>query len=86
MLGAGIAATRRASTLRAVVANIAGHLTDTSGVVHAYEGGHYLTLVGYQDGGTTVKMADPASPSGDGTYWVSTTKLADWISQRRYSY
>jgi len=74
------------SSGRAIVANIAGHLTDTSGVVHAYEGGHYLTLVGYQDAGQTVKIADPANPSGDGTYWVRATKLADWISQRGYSY
>ncbi|MER7003699.1 C39 family peptidase [Dactylosporangium sp. NPDC000555] len=71
---------------RAIVANIAGHLTDDAGVVHAYEGGHYLTLVGYRDDGNTVKIADPANPSGDGTYWVSTPKLADWISQRGYSY
>ncbi|MET7395107.1 C39 family peptidase [Dactylosporangium sp. NPDC005572] len=71
---------------RAVVANIAGHLTDNAGVVHSYEGGHYLTLVGYQDGGKTVKIADPANPRGDGTYWVSIPKLADWISQRGYSY
>ncbi|WP_432971248.1 C39 family peptidase [Dactylosporangium sp. CA-233914] len=71
---------------RAVVANIAGHLTDNTGVVHAYEGGHYLTLVGYEDGGSTVKIADPANPRGDGTYWVSIPRLADWISQRGYSY
>jgi predicted ferric reductase len=48
------------------------HLTDTAGVFHAYEGGHYFTLVGYRDDGRTVKIADPANPSGDGTYWVST--------------
>ena len=71
---------------RAIVANIAGHVTDTAGAVHAYEGGHYLTVVGYRDGGRTVKIADPANPSGDGTYWLSTPKLADWISSRGYSY
>ncbi|WP_433074786.1 C39 family peptidase [Dactylosporangium sp. CA-052675] len=74
------------SSGRAIVANIAGHLTDNAGVFHSYEGGHYLTVVGYQDGGSTVKIADPANPRGDGTYWVSTPKLADWISQRGYSY
>ncbi|MER7274064.1 C39 family peptidase [Dactylosporangium sp. NPDC000244] len=74
------------SSGRAVVANIAGHLTDNAGVFHSYEGGHYLTVVGYQDGGSTVKIADPANPRGDGTYWVSAPKLADWISQRGYSY
>ncbi|WP_433380077.1 C39 family peptidase [Dactylosporangium sp. CA-152071] len=71
---------------RAIVANIAGHVTDTAGAVHAYEGGHYLTVVGYRDGGGTVKIADPADPSGDGTYWLRTPKLADWISSRGYSY
>lgn len=71
---------------RAIVANIAGHVTDTAGAVHAYEGGHYLTVVGYRDGGGTVKIADPANLSGDGTYWLSTPKLADWISSRGYSY
>ncbi|GII26454.1 C39 family peptidase [Planosporangium mesophilum] len=71
---------------RAIVANIAGHLTDTSGTFHSYEGGHYLTIVGYKDGGKTVKIADPANPNGDGTYWVTTTDMANWISQRGYSY
>ncbi|GAA2340360.1 C39 family peptidase [Dactylosporangium salmoneum] len=71
---------------RAIVANIAGHLTDAAGVVHAYEGGHYLTLVGYQDDGKAVKIADPADRSGNGSYWVSTPKLADWISEHGYSY
>ncbi|MFG2042977.1 C39 family peptidase [Dactylosporangium sp. NPDC048998] len=71
---------------RAIVANIAGHLTDTAGTYHAYEGGHYLTIVGYKDSGKTVKIADPANPNGDGTYWVTTTNMANWIAQRGYSY
>ncbi|GAA1790246.1 hypothetical protein GCM10009835_04710 [Planosporangium flavigriseum] len=71
---------------RAIVANIAGHLNDTGGAFHSYEGGHYLTIVGYKDDGRTVKIADPALPNGDGTYWVTTINMANWISQRGYSY
>ncbi|MGC9665454.1 C39 family peptidase [Planosporangium sp. 12N6] len=71
---------------RAIVANIAGHLTDTAGTYHSYEGGHYLTIIGYKDDGRTVKIADPANPNGDGTYWVTTINMANWISQRGYSY
>jgi hypothetical protein len=71
---------------RVIVANIAGHLTDTAGAFHSYEGGHFLTIVGYKDGGRTVKIADNANPSGDGTYWVPTVNMANWIAQRGYSY
>jgi hypothetical protein len=69
----------------AVVANIAGTITDAAGNTHSYEGGHYLTIVGYGQGGTMVKIADPADPQGDGSYWVSTTTMANWIATRGYS-
>ncbi|MGW1060041.1 C39 family peptidase, partial [Micromonospora rubida] len=36
---------------RAVVANIAGTSTDIDGGVHSYEGGHYISVVGYRDNG-----------------------------------
>ncbi|WP_374537873.1 C39 family peptidase, partial [Micromonospora aurantiaca (nom. illeg.)] len=36
---------------RAVVANIAGTATDTDGNAHSFEGGHYISVVGYRDGG-----------------------------------
>ena len=36
---------------RAVVANIAGTSTDTDGNAHSFEGGHYISVVGYRDGG-----------------------------------
>ncbi|WP_320069900.1 C39 family peptidase, partial [Micromonospora sp. RTGN7] len=39
---------------RAIVANIAGTSTDTNGTTHAYEGGHYISVVGYTDNGNTV--------------------------------
>jgi hypothetical protein len=32
-----------------------------------------------------VKIADPADPQGDGSYWVSTTTMANWIATRGYS-
>ena len=69
----------------AVVANIAGTITDAAGNTHSYEGGHYLTIVGYGQGGTMVKIADPADTQGDGSYWVSTTTMANWIATRGYS-
>lgn len=73
------------STGHAVVANIAGTVTDLSGNVHSYEGGHYLTIVGYGDGGMTVKIADPADTKGDGSYWLPVSTMANWIATRGYS-
>jgi hypothetical protein len=67
-----------------VVANIAGTVTDTDGTTHSYEGGHYLTVVGYRDNGKTVQIADPASPD-KATYWVATGDLANWVATRGYS-
>lgn len=69
----------------AVVANIAGTITDAAGATHSYDGGHYLTIVGYGNGGTTVKIADPADTQGDGSYWMSTVTMANWIATRGYS-
>lgn len=70
---------------RAVVANIIGSTTDLSGRGHSYDGGHYLTVVGYGEGGTTMKISDPADTDGGGSYWISTINLADWIATRGYS-
>jgi hypothetical protein len=70
---------------RAVVANIIGSTTDLNGGWHSYEGGHYLTVVGYGQGGTTMKIADPADTQGTGYYWLSTINLANWIATRGYS-
>ncbi|MFC4020871.1 C39 family peptidase [Micromonospora sp. GCM10011542] len=69
---------------RPVVANVKGTTVDTDGNPHSYEGGHYLTLVGYTDGGDTVRIADPANPAA-GEYWVSLPKVANWIAERGYS-
>ncbi|MEV8517820.1 C39 family peptidase [Dactylosporangium sp. NPDC051484] len=69
----------------AVVANIAGSTVDDAGHGHSYPGGHFLTIVGYRDGGQTVKIADPADAQGAGSYMLSLDKMADWIAQRGYS-
>ncbi|MDG4756593.1 C39 family peptidase [Micromonospora sp. WMMD710] len=69
---------------RAVVANIAGTSTDTDGNTHSFEGGHYISVVGYRDGGNTVKIADSANPD-TASYWISVEHLADWIATRGYS-
>jgi hypothetical protein len=69
----------------AVVANIVGSAVDTGGHVHSYGGGHYLTVVGYGQGGLTMKIADPADTTGNGSYWMSTINLANWIAARGYS-
>ncbi|MFV2102603.1 C39 family peptidase [Micromonospora sp. LOL_024] len=69
---------------RAVVANIAGTTTDTDGTTHAFEGGHYISVVGYHDNGDTVTIADSADPN-QASYQISTDNLADWIATRGYS-
>ncbi|KAB1942741.1 C39 family peptidase [Micromonospora sp. ALFpr18c] len=69
---------------RAVVANIAGTSTDTDGAVHSFEGGHYISVVGYRDNGQSVKIADSANPD-TASYWISVEHLADWIATRGYS-
>ncbi|PWR11447.1 phytochelatin synthase [Micromonospora acroterricola] len=69
---------------RPVVANVKGTTVDTDGNPHSYEGGHYLTLVGYRDGGDTIRVADPADPAL-GEYWVSLSKVANWVAERGYS-
>ncbi|MFV2022962.1 C39 family peptidase [Micromonospora sp. LOL_023] len=68
---------------RAVVANIMGTATDVDGVAHSYEGGHYLTVTGYRDGGDTVKIADPYFEGQE--YWMDLEVLADWAAKRGYS-
>ncbi|SCG43225.1 Peptidase_C39 like family protein [Micromonospora echinaurantiaca] len=69
---------------RAVVANIAGTATDTDGNTHSFEGGHYISVVGYRDGGNTVTIADSANPN-TASYRMSIDNLADWIATRGYA-
>jgi hypothetical protein len=70
---------------RAIVANVQGTATDTDGVTHNYDGGHYITVVGYRDDGRLAKIADPANPS-TASYWVSTIDLANWMATHGYSH
>ncbi|MER7443608.1 C39 family peptidase [Micromonospora avicenniae] len=69
---------------RPVVANVKGTAVDTNGVPHSYEGGHYVTLIGYRDGGDSIRIADPADPA-DSEYWMPLAKVANWIAERGYS-
>ncbi|SCF46793.1 C39 family peptidase, partial [Micromonospora mirobrigensis] len=69
---------------RAVVANIAGTAVDTDGNTHSFEGGHYIWVVGYRDGGKTVTIADSADPNM-ASYRMSVDNLADWIATRGYT-
>jgi len=69
---------------RAVVANIAGTTTDTDGTTHSFEGGHYISVVGYRDNGNVVKIADSADPN-QASYEVTVEHLADWIATRGYA-
>lgn len=69
---------------RAVVANIAGTAVDTDGNPHSFEGGHYISIVGYRDNGHTVTIADSANPT-TASYRMSIDNLADWIATRGYS-
>ncbi|MGC5331323.1 C39 family peptidase [Micromonospora sp. DT62] len=68
----------------AVVANIAGTATDTDGTTHSFEGGHYISVVGYRDNGNTVTIADSANPN-QASYRISVDNLADWIATRGYT-
>jgi hypothetical protein len=68
-----------------MVGNVAGTIRDTAGETHSYEGGHYLSVVGYTDGGLTVRIADPADTQGDGSYTIPVTTLANWMATRGYS-
>ncbi|MGC5331821.1 C39 family peptidase [Micromonospora sp. DT62] len=68
----------------AIVANIAGTATDTDGTTHSFEGGHYISVVGYRDNGNTVTIADSANPN-QASYRMSVDNLADWIATRGYT-
>ncbi len=69
---------------RGVVVNIAGSATDTNGGWHSFPGGHYIAVVGYDDDGRLVKIADSADPSYY-SYWMTTIDLANWAATRGYS-
>jgi hypothetical protein len=70
---------------RVPVINVIGTATDTNGGNHSFPTGHYLTVVGYAANGDQVKIADPWQPVGDGTYTMTTSKLANWAATRGYT-
>ncbi|WBQ08193.1 RHS repeat-associated core domain-containing protein [Kribbella sp. CA-293567] len=70
---------------RTIVANIVGSAQDTDGDWHSYSGGHYVTVIGYDDFGDKVRIADSADVNRVYSYWMSTDKLAVWIAGRGYS-
>lgn len=69
---------------RGVVVNVAGSATDTAGGWHSFPGGHYIAVVGYDDDGRLVQIADSANAAA-GSYWMTTIALADWAATRGYS-
>ncbi|MDO3705906.1 C39 family peptidase [Micromonospora sp. C28SCA-DRY-2] len=69
---------------RGVVVNVAGSATDTGGGWHSFPGGHYIAVVGYDDDGRLVKIADSANPA-TASYWMTTIDLANWAATRGYS-
>ena len=76
--------TRTIDEGRAVVANIAGTTTDTTGTTHSFEGGHYISVTGYTDNGNTVTIADSANPD-HARYDLHINDLANWIATRGYA-
>lgn len=68
-----------------VVANIIGTVTDAAGELHSYNGGHYVTITGYAEGGRTITVTDPADRVGSNEYQVPVRVMADWISSRGYT-
>lgn len=68
----------------AVVANIVGTAQDVNGHRYSYPGGHYIVVVGYQDNGRQVKIADTAN-SDSASYWMTVSDLAEWIGTRAYA-
>ncbi|MFE7105323.1 C39 family peptidase [Streptomyces sp. NPDC057575] len=70
----------------AIVANVYGTAYDTKGRKHAYNQGHYLTVVGYTNSGDSAVIEDIAiSSSKTHKYTMTTKKLATWIATRGYS-
>lgn len=67
----------------ALVANVRGTILNLNGASYAYNGGHYVAVVGYRAGGDEALVADVAVRNGE--YWVGTRALAVWIASRGYA-
>jgi hypothetical protein len=68
----------------AIVSNVVGGAPLTDGRWLDWPGGHYVTIVGYDDEGRLLKIADPANPSVS-SYWITTINMANWMGTRGYS-
>jgi hypothetical protein len=68
----------------AIVSNVVGGAPLTDGRWLDWPGGHYITIVGYDDEGRLLKIADPANPSVS-SYWITTINMANWMGTRGYS-
>ncbi|BCB78078.1 hypothetical protein GCM10022251_36230 [Phytohabitans flavus] len=77
-------AVRAISSGYAIVANVVGGATRADGSWLEWPGGHYITIVGYEDEGRMLHIADPANPNVS-SYSISTIEMANWMSQRGYS-
>lgn len=77
-------AVRAISNGYAIVANVVGSATLADGRWLDWPGGHYITIVGYQDQGRMLQIADPANPSVS-SYSITTIQMASWMGQRGYS-
>jgi RHS repeat-associated protein len=70
---------------RPIVANVTiGAAQDTDGDYHQY-GGHYITIVGYDDHGNVAHIYDSADVHHVNQYWMSTDNLATWIAGKGYA-
>lgn len=77
-------AVRAISNGYAIVANVVGAATLADGRWLDWPGGHYVAVVGYEDEGRILKVADPANPSVS-SYSIGTIEMANWMAQRGYS-
>ena len=67
----------------AIVAGVYGDAKDTAGNWHSYDGGHYLTVVGYRDSGAYLHIYDVADNTN---YWMSALTVAVWIDHASNGY
>jgi hypothetical protein len=67
-----------------VVMNVVGTGQEANGNTYSFPGGHYVVVVGYQDNGRRVKIADSAN-GYSASYWMTVSNLANWAGTRGYA-
>lgn len=65
----------------AVVCNVVGTINTFDGEAFTYNGGHYVTVIGYDVQDDSVYVADINVKA----YWTTTAEMATWIAGRGYS-